>query len=783
MEPDNNPRPTKRQRLDLIPDMDKDAYNTESINPIPPSSLLLALPSLLIHPPTHPHHKLSLDLSSTALQKCLSLPDIEGDLECRALTALAEVGIIQGMQEPGTAINIEKAIAKALLLAQKHPSLRLYKPHLSLLSARIAYYHQNNTKHAAQIVRRLLNTLLPSDPPHIVYTAHLALISYSETESCTKVFDLIQKFRTLATNNGHGNIELLAQVIRLRVLLREELWPLVGTSLKDAEEASHMNFEAVDAVSSQATEEAEAVMALRLHLLIMGVVYYTYTGDIENSSSRLTRLHELLDKGALKKLGPSGTVEFPLQGEKPLHVQMTHPRVLYLLAFLVSSASKRNPVGRKVKRKVFATEGLAIVERELRKEMALPQWASVHDAENAYAALHNLKADLLSELVANAICRSEFDDAERYLNTLIAHTRSTSLFPTFAARITLHHAHLSHSLGQTERAIDCYKVAAHLSRPRTEDSDDEYEESCMRTPRKRTRSPRKKSLLKRLSFSPSKRKNGSPSRKHSTRQSDKCTKDEDEEYPEDIWVHVSARVGEIWLRTGITRRRVKDGDHDARLAEEELVELTADGEALARECEGLGGTLRTIGEVLRACLSNEILKSKVHLKTALEMASACRDNHLRALIVALISSHYFHTARDHAENMLLTCEQLTAGMGVQPHSSIGRLPLSTSDKVNRDENMEQVTPKPRSKRNASELEAEENCVSSSRPLKKDKLDSGDSRSIGGDIIGNVQLRLWVGERFLELSRWAGNENKVEIQEATVQKLQEAVRSIEKRAKV
>ena len=49
---------------------------------------------------------------------------------------------------------------------------------------------------------------------------------------------------------------------------------------------------------------------------------------------------------------------------------MTHPRVLYLLAFLVSSVSKRNPVGRKPKRKVFAMEGLSIAERELRKEVA-----------------------------------------------------------------------------------------------------------------------------------------------------------------------------------------------------------------------------------------------------------------------------------------------------------------------------------------------------------------------------------------------------------------------------
>lgn len=57
---------------------------------------------------------------------------------------------------------------------------------------------------------------------------------------------------------------------------------------------------------------------------------------------------------------------------------MTHPRILYLLAFLVSSVSKRNPIGRKPKRKVFATEGLTIAERELRKEIIRELCALLH---------------------------------------------------------------------------------------------------------------------------------------------------------------------------------------------------------------------------------------------------------------------------------------------------------------------------------------------------------------------------------------------------------------------
>jgi hypothetical protein len=49
------------------------------------------------------------------------------------------------------------------------------------------------------------------------------------------------------------------------------------------------------------------------------------------------------------------------------------------------------------------------------------------------------------------------------LDVLIAHTRTYDIFPTFSARISLHHAHLAHALGQTARALECYRVAAHVA--------------------------------------------------------------------------------------------------------------------------------------------------------------------------------------------------------------------------------------------------------------------------------------------------------------------------------
>ena len=126
-------------------------------------------------------------------------------------------------------------------------------------------------------------------------------------ESSTKLLDAIQHFQTVAANNGHNAVVLLAQIIRLRVFLQEGSWPAIGPALKEAEEAFRMNFDN-ESVSPTADGPA-AELGLRVHLLIMGVVYYTYFGETANASSRLTNLHALLDKGALDKLGESGIVE------------------------------------------------------------------------------------------------------------------------------------------------------------------------------------------------------------------------------------------------------------------------------------------------------------------------------------------------------------------------------------------------------------------------------------------------------------------------------------------
>jgi hypothetical protein len=99
---DTTSRPLKRQRtLNISPSPDQRSSSltpppgspTPPLRPLPPAILLLALPGLLALPPTHPDFGFSLFLSLRSLRQCLSLPAIAPDIECRAWTSLAEVGM------------------------------------------------------------------------------------------------------------------------------------------------------------------------------------------------------------------------------------------------------------------------------------------------------------------------------------------------------------------------------------------------------------------------------------------------------------------------------------------------------------------------------------------------------------------------------------------------------------------------------------------------------------------------------------------------------------------
>jgi hypothetical protein len=155
---------------------------------------------------------------------------------------------------------------------------------------------------------------------------------------------------------------------------------------------------------------------------------------------------------------------------------------------------------------------------------------------------------------------------------------------------------------------------------------------------------------------------------------------------------------------GHAEDRGRELERERRETDAELESLRVLGTTVCAECDALGGTLSSIACVLRACLVNdkEYLSAKQHLRKALDLATKAGDNHLRALVLALVAAQYTCTAREHAGSMLGTCEQLAAGMGA-------------GDKRQKDKGEE-----------------------------KENGKLGEER---GEV-GNAPLRLWVGERFL-----------------------------------
>lgn len=270
----------------------------------------------------------------------------------------------------------------------QHPSLRIYKPQIAQLSARLAI-HQGNHKLAQNALKKVLNgSVAPSDPLHIKYSAHLAYInslskvpvtdeSSFNNASSLRSLSAIRELHDLALRNGHREVSLFAMVLELLDLVRHGIWNRVTESLSNTESAFDLTSELVELPKTSSLGNPPVVLGkskiekvLIIHILIIGAFYYTYVGEANKCQHRIKRLHDMLDGDALDAFGSSGLVELDLPDScsSPLRVQVTHPRIIFALGFLVSSASKRDPVGRKPKRKLFASEGILVVDRELRKD-------------------------------------------------------------------------------------------------------------------------------------------------------------------------------------------------------------------------------------------------------------------------------------------------------------------------------------------------------------------------------------------------------------------------------
>lgn len=98
----------------------------------------------------------------------------------------------------------------------------------------------------------------------------------------------------------------------------------------------------------------------------------------------------------------------------------------------------------------------------------------------------------------------------------------------------------------------------------------------------------------------------------------------------------------------------------------------------------------------------------------MNLATSSGDNHLRAVVLSLIASHFLHTSYDYAEQMLKSSDSLAASLGSQPKSSSKK-----QDVPNTPTKGGGHTP-------TSKMQQQQPNVA----------------------VANAHLRMWIGERFL-----------------------------------
>lgn len=159
-----------------------------------------------------------------------------------------------------------------------------------------------------------------NDPPHVVYTFHLALIAGISSQNPDKLnntarsLDAIGDLHDCASRRGDKFIVQMTSVLRLRAVMRAGLWCDVKECVDSAEAVLDMQdtlkalaedkakpFEKVEQLSlpsppsSTTGSRSTFEYALIIHTLILGIIFHTYTGDSSLTSPRLKWLHELLD--------------------------------------------------------------------------------------------------------------------------------------------------------------------------------------------------------------------------------------------------------------------------------------------------------------------------------------------------------------------------------------------------------------------------------------------------------------------------------------------------------
>lgn len=102
--------------------------------------------------------------------------------------------------------------------------------------------------------------------------------------------------------------------MELKELICSGFWAKVEPALLGVEDALQITFDSPasntpQVASTMPKAKTSIWTCLEIHTLIIGVVFYTHVGDAEKAQTRLKRMHDHLDGGALDALGPYGLVD------------------------------------------------------------------------------------------------------------------------------------------------------------------------------------------------------------------------------------------------------------------------------------------------------------------------------------------------------------------------------------------------------------------------------------------------------------------------------------------
>ncbi|KAF9441444.1 hypothetical protein P691DRAFT_683905, partial [Macrolepiota fuliginosa MF-IS2] len=222
------------------------------------------------------------------LKKCNGMMSFDRVVECQAVTGPAELGLQIGLQSPGIQDEIQKAITKAL------PSLHLYRHRLTQLPSQLSLA-SGNPKAAQNNLKHALATFTQNDPPHILYTSHLALIASISSQSSDETTNTIHSLGTisdlhnLAPNEIGESLEAAEGMLDMEDILNG----YAQEKGKVPEDQKPMTLPLPPSSSGYMLSMLE--YTLIVHTLILGIIFHTYIGDASLRNLQLKWLHKLLD--------------------------------------------------------------------------------------------------------------------------------------------------------------------------------------------------------------------------------------------------------------------------------------------------------------------------------------------------------------------------------------------------------------------------------------------------------------------------------------------------------